>query len=81
MSLLIIILSILICIVVIRSISNPIQALEAAAEEVAKGNARVQVPAQGKDEIARLSESFNAMVVSISFSVASMMQRRRSANL
>ncbi|MBX2823020.1 MAG: nitrate- and nitrite sensing domain-containing protein, partial [Rhodothermaceae bacterium] len=65
MSLLIIILSILICIVVIRSISNPIQALEAAAEEVAKGNASVQVPAQGKDEIARLSESFNAMVVSI----------------
>ena len=65
MSLLIIILSILICVVVIRSISNPIQTLEAAAEEVANGNASVQVPIESKDEIGHLSESFNAMVVSI----------------
>jgi|GEM_PF-6530387 len=65
MSLLIIILSILICVVVIRSISQPIKTLEMAAEEVANGNASVQVPVQSKDEIGHLTESFNAMVVSI----------------
>ena len=53
------------CGFVIRSISKPIKTLQDAAKEVANGNNEVEVPVTGKDELGRLSVSFNSMVASI----------------
>jgi HD-GYP domain-containing protein (c-di-GMP phosphodiesterase class II) len=47
-------------------ILRPIGRLKIAAEQVAKGNLKVQVPAGGRDEIGVLADSFNAMVGSVS---------------
>jgi signal transduction histidine kinase len=48
-----------------RRLLRPVQALDAAAAEIAKGNYQVRVPVEGHDEMARLAETFNSMSTSI----------------
>jgi len=53
--------SVLIAIVLSRSITRPLLAMTAASEEIARGNYGQVIPAQGQDEVARLADSFNRM--------------------
>lgn len=46
-------------------ITEPISRLKAAAQQAAAGNLHVSVPAQGRDEIGVLAESFNHMLGSL----------------
>ncbi len=48
-----------------RTISKPIENLTNASAEVAKGNLDVKVEVTSEDEIGRLSESFNKMVLEL----------------
>ena len=48
-----------------RRLSRPIEILSRSAEEVARGDLSVRVPAQTKDEIGTLSKNFNQMVVGL----------------
>ena len=48
-----------------RRLLRPVAALDAAAEEIAKGNYQVRVPVEGHDEMARLAGTFNSMSASI----------------
>ena len=47
--------------IVSRKLTRPIKRLAAAAEAVSEGNLKTRVPIIGKDEICRLSETFNRM--------------------
>ncbi len=47
--------------IVSRKLTLPIKKLAAAAEAVSEGNLKTRVPVRGKDEICRLSETFNLM--------------------
>jgi signal transduction histidine kinase len=46
-------------------LSRPLQKLSRAATQIAQGNLSVRVPAKGRDEVARLSASFNQMADSL----------------
>jgi two-component system, OmpR family, sensor histidine kinase BaeS len=48
-----------------RRVSRPVRRLTAASRELADGNLDVRVPARGGGELARLSESFNAMAEAV----------------
>ncbi len=48
-----------------RRLLRPVEALDAAAAEIAKGNFQVRVPVEGQDEMARLAQTFNSMSASI----------------
>jgi serine phosphatase RsbU (regulator of sigma subunit) len=45
-----------------RRLARPIEILSRSAEEVARGDLSVRVPAEGSDEISTLSRNFNQMV-------------------
>ncbi|HEY4642864.1 MAG TPA: ATP-binding protein [Thermoanaerobaculia bacterium] len=44
-----------------RHITRPIEQLTSAVQDMARGKTRTNVPVRGRDEIARLATSFNAM--------------------
>ncbi|MFM2123591.1 MAG: hypothetical protein RL328_42 [Acidobacteriota bacterium] len=44
-----------------RQLMHPLQQLDTAAAEISRGNYQVQVPVEGRGEIASLTESFNTM--------------------
>ncbi|MBR4571466.1 MAG: adenylate/guanylate cyclase domain-containing protein [Candidatus Riflebacteria bacterium] len=44
------------------SLLEPIKKIDSAAQQIGKGNLKVFLPEEGKDELARLSMTFNAMV-------------------
>lgn len=46
-------------------LSRPLQKLSRAAVQIAQGNLDVRVPAKGRDEVARLSATFNQMADSL----------------
>lgn len=46
-------------------LSRPIINLKIAAEKIAKGNFNVTIPIKGRDEVGKLSESFNIMAESL----------------
>ncbi len=48
-----------------RRLLKPVQALDSAASEIAKGNYDVAVEVESEDEIGRLAETFNSMCASI----------------
>jgi len=48
-----------------RRMTSPLERLTAAVQEMARGKSPAHVPVKGKDEIARLAESFNAMADAI----------------
>lgn len=51
--------------VVSRKLTRPIKRLAAAAEAVGEGNLKTRVPVTGKDEICKLSETFNQMAYTL----------------
>jgi signal transduction histidine kinase len=48
-----------------RKMLEPVEELDRAAAEIARGNYAVRVPVQGGDEIGRLAETFNSMCASL----------------
>jgi signal transduction histidine kinase len=57
--------AILLALFLAQRITRPIERLTAAVDEMARGRAPSPVPASGRDEIAQLAVSFNAMAASI----------------
>lgn len=58
----IIVIAFLLALVISHRITLPIKNLTEGVREVADGNLDIQIPAQGHDEIAKLSNAFNLMV-------------------
>ena len=52
-------------VVMTRAILRPVSALVDASRKVGAGDLKVQVPVESKDELGRLSKTFNSMVASI----------------
>lgn len=63
-----------------HSMSQPIRALQKAAEELGHGNLEYQVPVESNDEIGQLSRTFNRMVLNLREITASRDQIRHLAN-
>ncbi len=57
----VIVLSIFVAFIVAKSISDPIQILQAGAEEIGKGNLDYKVATDAKDEIGQLGRAFDQM--------------------
>ena len=53
--------SVIVALLLARSISRPIHAMTRASEEMARGNYAQEIMVTGKDEIGRLARSFNTM--------------------
>jgi signal transduction histidine kinase len=53
--------ALLLTVIVSRRIISPIEQLTAAVHDIARGKVPAHVPVRGRDEIARLASSFNAM--------------------
>ncbi len=54
-------LALILSIIVSRKLTRPIKRLSSAAAEISEGNLKARVPVTGKDELCKLSESFNKM--------------------
>ena len=63
-----------------HSMSQPVRALQKAAEELGHGNLEYQVPVVSNDELGQLSRTFNRMVVNLREITASRDQIRHLAN-
>lgn len=61
MSAIAILVAVILTFLISRHITRPIEQLTAAAQEMARGRTRTNVPVRGRDEIARLATSFNEM--------------------
>ena len=72
-----ILVSFLLTVILVRSVSGPVVKLEQAAREVAEGNLDVRLAVESRDEIGRLSQSFNRMTESLK---AAMDKTRRQAD-
>jgi len=59
-------LAVLLSVYVARSISDPVERLTAAMEEVARGNLSARVPVRSNDELGRVTEGFNQMARALS---------------
>ncbi len=64
-----------------RRLLQPLQQLDAAAEEIGRGNYRVQVPVEGSGEIARLTESFNTMSNSLTRAREDLIRQERISTI
>jgi signal transduction histidine kinase len=53
--------ALLLTVIVSRRITRPIEQLTAAVQEIGRGKVPARVPVTGRDELARLAASFNAM--------------------
>jgi signal transduction histidine kinase len=60
---------------------RPVQALDAAAAEIAKGNYDVEVKVQSRDEIGRLARTFNSMCASIRSAREELIHRERISTI
>jgi signal transduction histidine kinase len=60
-----VIISILISIIISKSITNPIQKLEEFSKKISKGDFSKQIEITGSDEIKNLSKSFNEMAIDL----------------
>lgn len=57
--------SLIMAVLLSRSIAKPVREITRASEAMAKGNFEQEIHVQGKDEIARLAKSFNTMAVEV----------------
>ena len=64
-----------------RRLLQPVDELDRAAAEIAKGNYDVRVPVRGGGEIARLAETFNSMCASISKAREDLIRQERIATI
>lgn len=56
-----VLLSLLLAVLISRSVARPLQKIAAAAESIAQGDYDQQLPVEGPDEVKRVAGSFNAM--------------------
>jgi signal transduction histidine kinase len=61
----------------VRKILRPVAELDRAAVQIAAGNYGIQVPAEGNDEMGRLTRSFNAMSTSLENARAELIRHER----
>ncbi len=64
-----------------RRLLKPVDELDRAAAEIAKGNYDVRVPVRGAGEIGRLAETFNSMCASISKAREDLIRQERIATI
>lgn len=64
-----------------KRLLRPVNTLDAAAAEIAKGNYSVRVPAGSRDEIGRLAETFNTMCASISAAREDLIRQERISTI
>jgi signal transduction histidine kinase len=64
-----------------RRVVAPVQALDRAASEIARGNYDAQVPIFGSDELARLARTFNSMCASIRQGRSELIRQERIATV
>lgn len=67
--------------VLTRRLLKPVDELDRAAAEIAKGNYEIRVPVQGAGEIGRLAETFNSMCASISKAREDLIRQERIATI
>lgn len=72
-----ILLALLVTFVAARHLLQPIRQLDAAAQELGRGNYDYRVPLAGSDEMGRLGQAFNAMSQSIQESRAELIRQER----
>ena len=60
-----VLLSLLLAVVISRSVARPLQKVAAAAESIAEGDYDQQIPVQGPDEVRRVAGSFNTMAAQV----------------
>ena len=64
-----------------RRLLKPVEALDAAAGEIAQGNYDVRVAAGARDEMGRLAETFNSMCASISAAREDLIRQERISTI
>jgi len=64
-----------------RRLLQPVQALDAAASEIAKGNYDVVMQVKSQDEIGRLARTFNSMCASIRSAREELIQKERISTI
>lgn len=64
-----------------RRLLKPVDGLDRAAAEIAKGNYNVRVPVEGGGEIGRLAETFNSMCASLSQAREDLIRQERIATI
>jgi signal transduction histidine kinase len=64
-----------------RRIVGPVNALDRAASEIAKGNYDARVPVSGSDELGRLGQTFNSMCASIRHARDELIRHERIATV
>lgn len=64
-----------------RRLLQPVQALDAAAAEIAKGNYDVVMEVRSEDEIGRLARTFNSMCASIRSAREELIQKERISTI
>jgi signal transduction histidine kinase len=60
-----------------RRIMGPVEALDRAASEIARGNYEAQVPVSGTDELSRLARTFNSMGASLRHARGELIRQER----
>lgn len=63
-----------------KSFTSPIESMNAAMEEVKKGNLSVRIPEGRKDELGQLSENFNAMTERIDENMKAQVENEKQLN-
>jgi methyl-accepting chemotaxis protein len=66
-------------VMIFRSIVRPLNAAAKAADEVAGGNLKIALEVRGKDEVAHLERSLNAMVATLSDNMAKIEVKTKEA--
>ncbi len=79
-----IVVSIVVCVVLVRSISNPLKVLATTAQSVANGDLTVKAIAHSSDEVGLVAESFHSIVETLGAAVSELsglVTAARSGNL
>ncbi|MFH1540746.1 MAG: HAMP domain-containing sensor histidine kinase [Elusimicrobiota bacterium] len=80
-SIIAVMLAIVLCIVIFRSISNPLSKLEEGAEKIGAGNFNYEIIITGHNELTMLAESFNKMAKNLKSSETQILQLDRMTSL
>ncbi|MFC2175763.1 ATP-binding protein [Bacteroidota bacterium] len=73
-----ILLGVFLAIVIIRSISNPIQKLAEGAQQVSRGNYNLTVKPEGNNELTKLTHSFNKMTRELNASFSALNKAKQA---
>ena len=67
------------CVLTVRSISRPLRETTTAAEEIASGNLKVSLPADGKDEVSALQNALLRMALNLQSGFAEVQKKESEA--